>query len=111
MKAADFFEQSELTLFGQIQRLESQFFSSVAMFNLTSFWIRYNSISLSKHRNLVSTRITNYLPSCGYNRAQNNGRSTDNVRPDRGFDRSNSRLDGHFDRSFLDACRLIRFAL
>ena len=36
-------------------------------------------------------------------RAQNNGRSTDNVRPDRGFDRSNSRLAGHFDRSFLDA--------
>ena len=36
-------------------------------------------------------------------RAQNNGRSTDNVRPDRGLDRSNSRLAGHFDRSFLDA--------
>ena len=32
----------------------------------------------------------------------NNGRSTDNVRPDRGLDRSNSRLAGHFDRSFLD---------
>ena len=44
-------------------------------------------------------------------RAQNNGRSTDNVRPDRGLDRSNSRLAGHFDRSFLDACRLMRFAL
>ena len=36
-------------------------------------------------------------------RAQNNDRSTDNVRPDRGLDRSNSRLAGHFDRSFLDA--------
>ena len=36
-------------------------------------------------------------------RAQNNGRSTDNVRPDRGLDRSNSHLAGHFDRSFLDA--------
>ena len=35
-------------------------------------------------------------------RAQNNGRSTDNVRPDRGLDRSNSRLAGHFDRSSLD---------
>ena len=31
------------------------------------------------------------------------GDSTDNVRPDRGLDRSNSRLAGHFDRSFLDA--------
>ena len=44
-------------------------------------------------------------------RAPNNGRPTDNVRPDRGLDRSNSRLAGHFDRSFLDACRLMRFAL
>ena len=35
----------------------------------------------------------------------------DNVRPDRGLDWSNSRLAGHFDRSFLDACRLMRFAL
>ena len=53
-------------------------------------------------------------------RAQNNGRSTDNVRPDRGLDRSNSHLAGHFDRSFLDAnllnifhtvAALMRFAL
>ena len=29
-------------------------------------------------------------------RTQNNGRSTDNVRPDRGLDWSNSRLAGHF---------------
>ena len=36
-------------------------------------------------------------------RAQNNGRSVDNVRPDRGLDLSNSRLAGHFGRSFLDA--------
>ena len=35
--------------------------------------------------------------------AQNNGQSTDNVQPDRRLDRSNSRLLGHFDRSFLDA--------
>ena len=35
-------------------------------------------------------------------RAENNGRSTDNVRPDRGLDQSNSHLAGHFDRSFLD---------
>jgi len=35
-------------------------------------------------------------------RAENNGWSTDNVRPDRGLDQSNSGLAGHFDRSFLD---------
>ena len=29
-------------------------------------------------------------------RAQNNGRSTDNVRPDRGLDQSNSSLAGRF---------------
>ena len=33
---------------------------------------------------------------CTTHRAQNNGRSTDNVRPDRGLDRSNSHLTGHF---------------
>ena len=33
------------------------------------------------------------------NRARNNGRSTDNVRTDCGFDRSNFRLAGHDDRS------------
>ena len=32
-------------------------------------------------------------------RARNNGRSTDNVRSDCGFDRSNFRLAGHVDRS------------
>ena len=36
-------------------------------------------------------------------RAQNDGWSSDNVQPDCGLDRSNSRLAGHFDRSFLDA--------
>ena len=34
-----------------------------------------------------------------YSRARNNGRSTDNVRTDSGFDRSNFRLAGHVDRS------------
>ena len=42
------------------------------------------------------------LPS----RASNNGRSTDNVWPDRGLDRSNSGLAGHFDRPFLDTTTL-----
>ena len=37
-----------------------------------------------------------------YDRAENNSRSTDIVRPDRGLDQSNSHLAGHFDRSFLD---------
>ena len=42
------------------------------------------------------------LPS----RAANNGRSTDNVWPDRGLDRSNSSLAGHFDWPFLDTTTL-----
>ena len=45
------------------------------------------------------------------NRAANNGRSTDNVRPDRGLDRSNSGLAGHFDRSFLDTNTLFSLQL
>ena len=56
MKDADFFESSEI-IFGQIQCQESQLFSLVVMFNLTSFWVRDNSISLSEHRNLVELRI------------------------------------------------------
>ena len=36
---------------------------------------------------------------CFKYRARNNGRSTDNVRTDSGFDRSNFRLAGHVDRS------------
>ena len=44
-------------------------------------------------------------------RAANNGRSTDNVRPDRGLDRSNSGLAGHFDRSFLDTNTLFSIQL
>ena len=44
-------------------------------------------------------------------RAANNGRSTDNVRPDGGLDRSNSGLAGHFDRSFLDTNTLFSIQL
>ena len=40
------------------------FFSLTVMFNLTSFWVRDNSISLSQHRNLVNITITNYSLSC-----------------------------------------------
>ena len=41
-----------------------------------------------------------FLKNNGLNdRARNNGRSTDNVRTDCGFDRSNFRLAGHFDWS------------
>ena len=56
----------------------------------------WNFFDLSEAYNLVKGKA--------HNRAQNNGRSTDNVRPDRGPDPSNSRLAGHFDRSYLDAC-------
>ena len=41
----------------------------------------------------------NYYSIGFSNRARNNGRSTDNVRTDCGFDRSNFRLAGHVDRS------------
>ena len=44
-------------------------------------------------------------------RAANNGRSTDNVRPDGGLDRSNSGPAGHFDRSFLDTNSLFSIQL
>ena len=50
------------------------------------------------HRRFLDVLISTY-PN---NRAANNGRSTDNVRPHCGLDRSNSGLAGHFDRSFLD---------
>ena len=35
-------------------------------------------------------------------RAENNGRSTENVQPDCGLDRSNSGLASHFNQSFLN---------
>ena len=63
--------------------------------------IRNNNLGLGLRAPLCCLQLDNVI------RAQNNGRSTDNVRPDRGVDRSNSRLAGHSDRSFLDACRLI----
>ena len=47
----------------------------------------------------------------GRPRAANNGRSTDNVQPDRGLDRSNCGLAGHFDRSFLDTNTLFSIQL
>ena len=40
--------------------------------------------------------------STAHDRAENNGWSTDNVRPDRGLDQPNSGFAGHFDGSFLD---------
>ena len=49
--------------------------------------------------------------STAHDRAENNGWSTDNVRPDRGLDRSNSGLAGHFDRSFLDTNTLFSIQL
>ena len=44
-------------------------------------------------------------------RAANNGRSTDNVRPDRGLEWSNSGLAGHFDWSFFDTNTLFSIQL
>ena len=46
----------------------------------------------SPHVNDRSPHVSDRSP----HRAQNNGRSTDNVRPDCGLDRSNSGLAGHF---------------
>ena len=48
----------------KFQCYESQLFSLVVVFNLTSFWVRDNSISLSEYRNLVNIRIMNYSLSC-----------------------------------------------
>ena len=52
---------------------------------------------------LVSTVYTSDVTSISYvtglPRARNNGRSTDNVRPECGVVRSNSYPAGHFDRS------------
>ena len=54
----------------------------------------------------IITEFDVHTGSCFMNsfklNAENNGRSTDNVQPDYGLDWSNSRLAGHFDRSFLD---------
>ena len=56
-----------------------------------------NLVSVVGHENLARE-----FKPIRNGRAQNNDRSTDNVRPDRGLDWSNSRLAGHFDRSVLD---------
>ena len=51
--------------------------------------------SLEINKSCWNQRVINILVKVLI-RAQNKGRPTDNVRPDRGFDRSNSRLAGHF---------------
>ena len=66
---------------------------------------------LNDFRNLLWLTVYYYAKLFHDSRAQNNGRSTDNARPDRGLDWSNSRLASHFDRSFLDACHLMCVAL
>ena len=48
---------------------------------------------------LEATYAYIYVKCLAKYRARNNGRSTDNVRTDCGFDRSNFRLAGHVDRS------------
>ena len=54
------------------------------------------------HRSLCQHCLSFACSILAYCRAENNGRSTDNVRTDRVLDRSNSRLTCHFDRSPLD---------
>ena len=51
---------------------------------------------LSPHPNPSPRLLSTF---CSRSRAGNNGRSTDNVRPDWGFDRSNVGLAGQVDRS------------
>ena len=48
---------------------------------------------------VVKMRLRGLINVQTKDRARNNGRSTDNVRTDCGFDRSNFRLAGHVDRS------------
>ena len=60
--------------------------------------------TVKKTLQVVTRRQKHVTSSCTpskrrYNRAQNNGPSTNNVRPDWGFDRSNLRLAGHVDRT------------
>ena len=52
------------------------------------------SLNLKKKRDCLQSKS-----SIALYRARNNGRSTDNVRTDCGFDRSNFGLAGHVDRS------------
>ena len=58
-------------------------------------WIRWIKFTVTK-------QLNNYFNRSRGFRARNNGRSTDNVRTDCGFDRSNFRLAGHVDRSKLN---------
>ena len=71
-------------------------------FYFINWYFLYNVSSAVVHVLLLFLRITVTKAGEITYRAANNGRSTDNVRPDRGLDRSNSGLAGHFDRSFLD---------
>ena len=54
------------------------------------------------HRSLCQHSLSFACSILVYCRAENNCRSTDNVRTDRELDRSNPRLARHFDRSPLD---------
>ena len=60
----------------------------------------YRLLHCTIHDGTISVNLLhiNVLYFWGY-RARNNGRSTDNVRTDCGFDRSNFRLAGHVDQS------------
>ena len=82
------------------------------LFCYNEFWIYlhicslFKSILLYRVNKIMFTAIPILFPGLKITAGQRTI-----FRPDRRLDRSNSRLAGHFDRSFLDACRLMRFAL
>ena len=62
-----------------------------------TLWLSFYSISLEERSPLVNLKFAKKKGAV--NRARNNGWSTDNVRTDCGFDRSNFRRAGHVDPS------------
>ena len=68
----------------------------------TSGIVRYESLSNVGKWISVVEAVLNVSPTCMvliHIRAGNNGRSTDNVRPEWRFVRTKSSIDGHVDRS------------
>ena len=69
------------------------FFSAVHIKSIWFSYIHNFSIVLCCHCHTIKNKNWNHSKQ---NRAQNNGQLMDNVQPDRGLDRSNSLLAGHF---------------
>ena len=74
---------------------------STLQLNLLSFYKILSSLLFFVKKMLHSQSSTGHSSRRSPVRAQNNGRSTDNVRPHWCFDRSNVRLAGHVDRTHL----------